>query len=761
MKISFQFPRYVWGILALVLSSCCQSIELETSANKYDMDFIGLSTSWDEAVPLGNATLGTLIWQKDNNLRLSIDRIDLWDLRPVMEFEDENFSFKWVCEQVEKKDYAPVERLLEAPYSNCAGPSKIPGGGLEFPLNERDSVKRVHLYQRQAVCEINWSSGKRMKSFIHATEPVGWFVFDGVDENFNPSLVPPMYNAEAIRSSNDHSEHSLFQLGYPQGKVTEVGPGKLLYTQPCGDNHSYSIALKWRHDGDRLVGVWSVTSSLGKDNASDIVDKAFSRGISEYYSSHLRWWNDFYGQSSICIPDKVIEKQYYNELYKMGCIARENSYPISLQSVWTADNGQLPPWKGDYHHDLNTTLSYWPFYCGNHLKEGLGYLNTLWEQREENKAYTKRFWGVEGLNVPGQCTLQGKPLGGWSQYAFGPTISAWLSQHFYLHWKYSQDRIFLKDRAYPYIKDVATYLENITILREGVRTLPLSSSPEFNDNGINAWFRDMTNFDCALIHFAFGAASELASELGYKEEALHWSRLESELPEYSFDTDGGLCIAKDTPYRVSHRHFSHLLAIHPLGLLDKSKGSEEAGIIDASLATLDKYGPDYWVGYSYSWLANLKARALDGDGAAEALRIFAECFCLRNGFHANGDQSGTGKSLFTYRPFTLEGNMAFASGMQEMLLQSHNGMITVFPAIPSDWKDVSFDRLRSIGAFVISASMRDGRLSTIKILAEKGGRLRIKLPSGCRMACEENGRSFTQFIDLDTSEGETLHFNTL
>lgn len=94
--------------------------------------------------------------------------------------------------------------------------------------------------------------------------------------------------------------------------------------------------------------------------------------------------------------------------------------------------------------------------------------------------------------------------------------------------------------------------------------------------------------------------------------------------------------------------------------------------------TLDKYGPGGWTGYSYSWLANLKARAFDGNGAAKALRIFAECFCLRNGFHANGDQSRSGKSGFTYRPFTLEGNMAFASGVQEMLLQSHSGVIRVF-----------------------------------------------------------------------------------
>ena len=164
-------------------------------------------------------------------------------------------------------------------------------------------------------------------------------------------------------------------------------------------------------------------------------------GIEAYYQTHQNWWNIFYSRSSVTLPDKVIEKQYYNEIYKMGSISRKDSYPISLQSVWTADNGQLPPWKGDYHHDLNTQLSYWSFYTGNYLEESYGYLHTLWNQLKENKRYTKTYFGTEGLNVPGVCTLLGQPMGGWCQYSLGPTVSAWLSQHFYLYLKSATYRV--------------------------------------------------------------------------------------------------------------------------------------------------------------------------------------------------------------------------------------------------------------------------------------------------------------------------------
>src|SRR5690606_8000686 len=184
-------------------------------------------------------------------------------------------------------------------------------------------------------------------------------------------------------------------------------------------------------------------------------------------------------------------------------------------------------------------------------------------------------------------------------------------------------------------------------------------------------------------------------------------------------------IATDLPYNESHRHFSHLLAIHPLGLIDFSKGEKDKAIIEKTIANLDATGSSQWTGYSFSWLGNLKARAFDGEGAEKALTDFATSFVLPNSFHVNGDQYGTGKSNFTYIPFTLEGNFAFAAGLQEMLIQSHTGTVHVFPAIPKDWKTIGFSRLRTEGAFLISAQMEAGKVEWVRIFAEKVGELRL------------------------------------
>lgn len=720
---------FLASTLWLLVACGAEKSNLPVTPSESDLHFPDLATTWDEGMPLGNATVGALVWQRDSALRLSLDRTDLWDLRPMDSISGSNNRFSWVCEQVKKGDYRPVQLKYDVPYEAQPAPSKIPGAALEFSLEKLGSPSDVRLYLNNALCEATWDNGATMKTFVHATEPVGWFVFENLPEALTPSLIAPKYSSGEAKTGDSVAGQDLRRLSYDQGSIDEQ-PNQITYHQEGWGGFSYDVNVRWEQKGNTLCGAWSVTSSLETDKAAEKTQEAMTRGINSDYQTHMDFWKSYWMQSSVALPDPVLQKQYDNEMYKFGSASRENSYPISLQAVWTADNGKLPPWKGDYHHDLNTQLSYWPAYTGNHLQEGLGYLNTLWNQRDEYKRYTKEYFEKDGMNIPGVCTLLGVPMGGWIQYSMSQTVSAWLAQHFYLHWKYSADREFLQQRAYPFLKDVAVFLEQISVVdKGGVRKLVMSSSPEIFDNSINAWFKDMTNYDLSLMHFAFSAASELAAELDLPEESAHWKTLNDQLPDYNLDKDGALTFAKGFPYEQSHRHFSHAMAIHPLGMIDWSQGEKSQKIIKETIKKLDEVGPDYWTGYSYSWFGNMKARAFDGEGAAEELRTFAECFCLRNTFHANGDQTKSGKSKFTYRPFTLEGNFAFASGIQEMLLQSHTGIIHVFPAIPADWKNVSFDNLRAMGAFLISAEKSEGKLVKLRIYPEQGGTLRIALPN--------------------------------
>ena len=729
MKVSITKKFLLCLFLSLLVNKSWGSpFECKVQKSNSDLLFNCLASTWDEGMPLGNAFVGELVWQKGEKLHFSLDRVDLWDLRPTDSLSGPNYSFEWVKEHIREKNYTPVQDKFDKPYDELPAPSKIPGAALEFNSKALGDVSSNRLYLNNALCRVCWTSGAILETFVLADRPIGWFSFHNVPSSFQPEILMPPYQEKGILKDDGPVKGlNLQRLGYQQGKITKEG-NTIKYHQKGYGNFYYDVIVSWKRIGKNLYGAWSISSSLSNDNAESEVKNALQRGIKADFKRHMNYWNLYWKQSAVNIPDTVLQHQYDRDIYKFGSTSRSNSYPISLQSIWTADNGHLPPWKGDYHNDLNTQLSYWPAYIGNHLNEEMGYLNTLWNQREQYKDYTKKFFGKEGMNIPGVCTLDGQAMGGWMQYSMSQTTGAWLSQYFYLHWKYSADRNFLKSRAYPFIKDVALFLEQQTILKDGIRTLEYSSSPEINDNSLQAWFPTITNYDLSLIKFAFKAAAELADDLGLSDEAIHWKLISSQLPDYDVDEDGALTFAHGYPYRISHRHFSNAIAFHPLGLIDWSNGPKEQNIIKATLKRLHEVGPDWWCGYSYSWLGNLEARAFHGEEAYDALSTFAKCFCLKNSFHANGDQTKTGKSKYTYRPFTLEGNFAFAAGIQEMLLQSHTGTIRVFPAIPSSWKDVSFKDLRAIGAFLVTAQMKDGKVVKLKVYSEKGGLLKIISP---------------------------------
>ena len=756
-------------LLSIVLFISCSEKEKhdEISFSEHDLVSDSLAKSWDEGIPLGNGIIGALVWQKEDHLRMSLDNVTLWDLRPMENLNTPNYKFSWVYEQWKNDNYKAVQNAFDVPYDNSPAPSKIPGAALEFDIKTFGKITSSRLSVADAVCEVKWANGIQFNSFVHASDQVGWFQFKGVGKDFKPILLPPAYNTKGKNEvESPVSGQDLRRLGYPKGKIDKEN-NSITYTQEGWGGFTYEVDVTWTQKGDLIEGCWSISSDFPgwekTDKASVIVKDKLKQGYANAFNSHKKWWKKYWNKSSISIPDPILEKQWYLEQYKFGSAARDGAPPISLQAVWTADNGKLPPWKGDFHHDLNTQLSYWPAYSGNHLDLENGFLEWLLKYKSNFKKYTKEYFECDGLAVPGVTTLTGDPMGGWIQYSFGPTVSGWLGQHFYLHWRYSMDRTFLEEKAYPWISDVALFYDQISIKdKNGMRKLPISSSPEIYNNSRKAWFENTTNFDLAAIRWTYKKAAELALELNKTEDADKWNKTLLEWPSYGIDEKEGLMFAPNHPYVESHRHFSHLMAFHPYGLIDYSNGAADQKIIDNTIDNLLSKGSDWWTGYSFSWLGNLQARAFDGEGAAKTLRIFAENFCSPNSFHVNGEQHNKGYSKFKYRPFTLEGNFAFASAIQEMLIQSHTGIVQIFPAVPKTWKDISFDQLRTEGAFLVSAKKEKGVIVTVEIKSEKGGVLKMKNPFGeNNFKCNLEYKLNEGVLIISTKIGQEIKFNVL
>lgn len=729
----------------------------------HDLRFGKIPGLWDEGLPLGNGMFGALIWQKGNALRFSLDRADLWDLRPSKEFEDPNYKFSWVIDKVMQKDYKPVQVLMDVPYDRDATPTKIPAGAIEFEIPGIQDVEYSTVRLNNASAEIKWKNGIRMISFVDAASSYGWIKIEGLDKKIIPQMDPPPFTSEKIKDqSNSGPEgNDLMRLGYPAPIVTR-NDNEMIYTQKCYDDREFKIIVKWEYTDRSLYCAWTITTTnpypLYKQSKELMPDDISPAEFERQLTGHSAWWENFWSKSSVQIPDKLLEAQYYRELYKFGSTSRKGAPPITLQAVWTADNRRLPPWKGDFHNDLNTQLSYWPAYASNHTEEASVFTDWLQLCKPTAIEYTKKYFNKEGLNFPGVATINGEAMGGWIQYSLSPTVSAWLAHHFYLQWRYSMDDEFLRNEAYPWIKQTAEFINNISVVENGKSKLPISSSPEINDNDISAWFKETTNYDLSLIRWLFSAASEMANALNIKDEAEKWKNILASWPQLSTQ-DNKLLVAPGYELKFSHRHFSQLMAIHPLGIVDWDN-EKEREIIKASLADLEQLGTSLWCGYSYSWLGSMYARAMNGDKAAEALRVFASCFCSPNSFHLNGDQSKTGKSNFTYRPFTLEGNFAFAEGIQEMLLQSQNNIIKLFPAVPKEWKNASFNNLRTEGGCLISAELKDGLTIKVLLVPVQNGIVTIKNPFGSSdidIIGDVKSKSVTDtVIKLETLKGKDI-----
>lgn len=162
---------------------------------------------WDEGIPLGNGIMGTLIWQKGANLRLALDRADLWDLRPVKEFSGPDYSYRFIQEAVKKNDLSEVYKLIDARTSQDIAPTKIPAGAIEFGIQKLGEIESVKLDVHKAICTIQWKNGTKGQFFTGATDKMGHFKFTHL-----PDTLSIFFN---VHNSNWKKESKNLIIPYP------------------------------------------------------------------------------------------------------------------------------------------------------------------------------------------------------------------------------------------------------------------------------------------------------------------------------------------------------------------------------------------------------------------------------------------------------------------------------------------------------------------------------------------------------------------
>lgn len=678
------------------------SLPADHPARRHGLRFSSPAQRSSAGLPLANGLLGATIWGDAHHVLISLDRTDIWDLSPVPEFSGPDYTKDQLRTWVEAGDSAAIAARFEAPYKRPS-PTKLPLGRIQIdalgePCELDLTLAEVHVT----------TSTSSLTMGIDAVRELGWIAADQdlpalqvVPPRFGHAPGPPPSGPLAGISVGGPED-----LGYEPPELIESA-GKSGYVQTLPDGRGFCVLLH----ANQTIAYWTIAlaedPATARTRAEATLAAAHAADFGANRAAHRAWWAAEWQRAWLCVPDADIERQWTLDAYKLIAAGRSGVPPIALQGPWTGDDGRLPPWKGDYHHDLNTQMTYWPTLTGNRPDAHRGFLEWLWQTREACREWTAGFFGCAGLNVPMTADLLNRQIGGWAPYTHSASTSAWLAAHFVREADLSGDAAFLRERAAPYVFGVCAFIEAITANRgaDGKRCLVLSSSPEINNNALNAWFEGWTNYDLALFRCTLANASRLARTLGDAEQSQHWEATLAELPQLARDEDGGLSVAPGHALEESHRHFSHVLAFHPLGLL-----SADDPAFAPSLARLERLGTRNWMGYSFAWMAGLYALAGDGGACVDKLRQFARGFTDTNSFHTNGEVGGEGLTAWPFNAFTLEGNCAAMAATQDMLLQNGAGITEVFPALPRDWAAVRFEHFRTFGGVGVSARYDAPRL---------------------------------------------------
>lgn len=678
-----------------------------------DLVNIGATDRWDEGLPLGNGRTGSLVYGS-KPLKITVDRTDLWDLRPNEVTLEKGFNFKNLVKlslSGKEEDWKERERLFEDIFMGKPYPSKITAGhiGLWFGISAENV--RYTLDIDSSIVKIYADNRLIAEVFVFDEPNAGVIrLYENAEINLH---VPAYLSGKPECGSGIGDNADKMSLGYPKAKFFEKD-GFKWYEQNTHTDYSFGIVTY--RAGDEIYYTLATTDD-DKDYigyAEKILTNAAEKGFDKLFDEHKKSRKKYLAKSSVKTGDKLIDETYKKSWYLFKCCSKKGGYPMPLQGVWTADNDCLPPWKGDYHHDTNTELSYQAYLKANRLEEGEAFIDYLWRLKPAYERFAKEFFGVNGLLLPSCSTLDGKAMGGWAQYSLSPTMTIWAAQSFDEYYLYTGDEKFLKNRAYPFFKKVGQAIKGLLTEKNGKLYLPVSSSPEIFDNARKAYLEPNSNFDLSLLIYLFKTLKRYAEQLG--ENAEEYEEILGKLDDLAIDDSGVVMLDKTQYLPESHRHFSHVMCLYPLHLINYDT-DEHKKIYENTIKNLEILGTGYWVGFSFPMSAQIYAMAKNGNAAAERLGQFCKGFVAENGFHLNGDFKHYGYTQWHYRPFTLESLFGFADALHEMLLQDHQGFIELFPAIPDEWKNgaVEFKNLRSRGGLLVSATLKRGELSLLTI----------------------------------------------
>ncbi len=692
--------------------------------------------SWCNGLPLGNGRIGVMCWRKENSLCFTIDHCDAWDLRcPEGYFDHEDCTYQKARELFDKKDFAAMhESVAAARKLSSAGPTKVYLGRLKLEIPE-EQFSEFKLDLAEAVFKTG-NVENSCKAFVSKHSDI--FSISFSNKTVKPEYIPFYETSPGFAA-----------LGNPEVEIIRKNNLCVAVQQILPDKY---FVLCWNEDSPEI----HVSISFSKkkqdaiDSAINIHPNTSKKTWSELFVQHKQEWEKFWNKSAVSLPEPNMEFLWYYGIYLMASSVRRGETPPGLQGLWAMD-GRIPPWRGDYHTDMNIQEYFWSACSANHLDLLDAWLDYMLKYQPKAEEYTRKVFGTEGAYQLCAFLPEYTPV---SKGCFTPLLyiwsnTGWLAQLVWMRWQYSMDKSWLASTGYPIVKSAFLfYSKNLVMEDDGHYHIPLSASPEYEEDRDEAWCKD-PNVDIALIRKCCDWIREMEEALGISEcsqraaeiheKLVGYHLLESDLDK-TWIRNQDKCVLglwKDKLPEFSHRHPSHLMAIHPGMDITIDDGDEAKKIIEASLKHylgLGKYG---WAGHTYAQMISFAAVVNKPEMAYNFLRHFKDNWILPNSLHFNRESAELGNSHFCLPPngsfdqhgqFTVNESCSITCGISDMLVQGWGGKIRIFPAIPSHWRNASFIDLLTEGAFLVSAIMLEGKIRWIRIIAQVEGTCKLCNP---------------------------------
>ena len=448
--------------------------------------------------------------------------------------------------------------------------------------------------------------------------------------------------------------------------------------------------------------------------------------------------------------------------YLMISGTNENTLPLNLQGLWA--NQVQTPWNGDYHLNINVQMNYWPVEVCNLSELHTPLIEFTKGLVESGEATAQTFYGADGwvahmMSNPWNYTAPGEH----ASWGATNTGGAWLCQHLWEHYAFTQDKAYLES-IYSTLTGAAKFFLS-SMIREPKNdwlvTAP-SSSPE------NAFYLPGDNraafvcmgptMDAQLVHELFSNVLTAADILGIEDDLTRdIAAALPQLPPMQISPEGYLqeWLEDYKEAEPQHRHVSHLYRLYPSNQISPNTTPELA---DAARETLNRRG-GAGTGWSRGWKVNFWARLHDGNRSYKLLKSLLHPTIKLGETASHG--GGTYPNLFcAHPPFQIDGNFGGTAGIAEMLIQSHDGYIELLPALPDLWSEGNFKGLRVRNGAEADATWSNNQLTALRLKAEVSNTFKLKAPAHAT-EITLNGKAVEAtdgFIELELSKGETAQF---